>query len=108
MGHPLMPTGGRGRRWVALGGLVVILAVPVAGSAQGMSEGPRGDARLQAPATDWVQISAGYDHTCGLRSTGRLYCWGSDSKGQLGDGLPDADQTMPVEVTGGATNWVQV
>jgi alpha-tubulin suppressor-like RCC1 family protein len=35
---------------------------------------------------DWANASAGDDHTCGARKNGKLYCWGSDSDGQLGDG----------------------
>jgi alpha-tubulin suppressor-like RCC1 family protein len=31
------------------------------------------------------QIAAGLDHTCGVTTTDRAYCWGSDSVGQLGD-----------------------
>lgn len=26
--------------------------------------------------TEWSQVSAGYSHTCGIGSTGILYCWG--------------------------------
>ena len=32
-----------------------------------------------------VEISAGSGHGCGLRSGGDAYCWGSNSRGQLGD-----------------------
>ena len=33
---------------------------------------------------DWVYISAGVLHTCGLRMTGEIYCWGFNRHGQLG------------------------
>src|SRR4051795_3353351 len=33
------------------------------------------------------QISAGWSHSCGVTSDNRAYCWGSDSAGQLGDGM---------------------
>jgi alpha-tubulin suppressor-like RCC1 family protein len=32
------------------------------------------------------QLSAGYQHTCGVPSVGLPYCWGNNSRGQLGDG----------------------
>lgn len=31
-----------------------------------------------------VSVSCGWYHTCALLETGELYCWGSDSQGQLG------------------------
>jgi len=34
---------------------------------------------------DWRAISAGPEHTCGIRGTSNsVYCWGSDRSGQLG------------------------
>lgn len=34
----------------------------------------------------FVAISAGHKHACGLEADGTAYCWGSNSRGQLGDG----------------------
>jgi alpha-tubulin suppressor-like RCC1 family protein len=34
-------------------------------------------------------------HTCGLRSDGRLFCWGGDAFGELGTGLPNTDAKTP-------------
>ena len=31
-------------------------------------------------------ISAGWDHTCGITTTGDGYCWGGDDEGELGNG----------------------
>lgn len=49
----------------------------------------------------FVAIHAGSFHTCGLRSDGQAFCWGSNDYRQLGNG---EDQNMwvpqPVEVTG--------
>jgi alpha-tubulin suppressor-like RCC1 family protein len=32
-------------------------------------------------------IQAGNTYSCGLRSTGSVYCWGDDYYGQLGHGI---------------------
>ena len=57
---------------------------------------------------NWVSVTAGDLSTCGRRRSGRLYCWGSDASGQLGDGSPNSMQTIPAEVFGGRTNWTAV
>ena len=50
----------------------------------------------------FAQISAGPDHSCGRTMTvGKLYCWGNNSSGQLGDGTHDpsgAGRLLPVPV----------
>jgi alpha-tubulin suppressor-like RCC1 family protein len=42
----------------------------------------------------------GYDHTCGVTTTGVAYCWGWDTRGQLGDGgvVPYPDFGPPSHV----------
>jgi alpha-tubulin suppressor-like RCC1 family protein len=37
-------------------------------------------------ASDWLSVSAGPTHTCGVRAGGSLYCWGHNDDGELGDG----------------------
>lgn len=48
-------------------------------------------------------LAAGSDHTCGLTSDGKAYCWGSHVFGQLGNGTPPNAtlQTEPKPVAGG-------
>jgi alpha-tubulin suppressor-like RCC1 family protein len=31
-------------------------------------------------------VAAGYEHTCGVDTTGAAWCWGDDGFGQVGDG----------------------
>lgn len=59
-------------------------------------------------ATNWRKVSASMLHTCALTTTNRLFCFGTDGAGQLGNGAPFADQGTPVEVVSNTTNWVQV
>ena len=42
-------------------------------------------------------MKIGGDHTCGLPTDGIAYCWGHNSKGQLGDGTLN-DSNVPVAV----------
>ena len=52
----------------------------------------------------FVQISAGGDHTCGIAVGGAAYCWGSNAHGQLGTGaVGGGASSVPVPVAGGLT-----
>lgn len=52
-------------------------------------------------------VSVGWQFACGRTTDDRLFCWGRDEVGQLGDGGPSANSTVPVEVAGGR-HWLQV
>ncbi len=45
-----------------------------------------------------VAVRCGGFHTCAIRDSGELLCWGYDRNGQLGDGYPKAEQPFPVYV----------
>ena len=49
---------------------------------------------LAAPAT---AVAVGSAHSCALLTTGRVQCWGSNAKGQLGDGTT-TDKLLPVNL----------
>ncbi|MBK7843723.1 MAG: hypothetical protein IPJ71_08520 [Bdellovibrionales bacterium] len=50
--------------------------------------------------SSFISLMAGVDHTCGLASDGKAYCWGRDSEGQLGENGDgdNLDENIPVEV----------
>ena len=54
----------------------------------------------------WSQISAGWQHSCGLKNDQTLWCWGDNDNGQLGDGSV-ATRSVPTAISGAAT-WLQV
>ncbi len=56
---------------------------------------------------DWVQMSAGGEHTVGLRSNGTAWAWGQNGNAQLGDNTLTS-KSSPVSVVGGFTDWVHL
>jgi hypothetical protein len=44
-----------------------------------------GSGATTPPAADFVHLSAGYSHTCGIDTNGDVQCWGSNTYGQLDD-----------------------
>ncbi len=68
-----------------------------------LGRGSRGDFDL-APApvaglTDIEQVRVGVDAACARQSSGKVFCWGSGSRGQLGHGATQPSPS-PVEVSG--------
>ena len=56
--------------------------------------------------TNWIGISAGSEHSLGLKSDGTLWAWGRNWTGQLGDGTVTTRRT-PVQI-GGDADWAGV
>ena len=84
-----------------------VLALSIAVGALGCREDPTAPAGQEpaavlAAATTLAlyQVSAGEEHTCGVTTDNRAYCWGYNGKGQLGDGTT-TDRHTPVAVAGG-------
>ena len=63
--------------------------------------------QVSGHATDWAAVSAGYQHTCAVKTDHSLWCWGGDDYGQLGDGTTTSS-LVPVQVSGHATDWAAV
>ncbi len=53
---------------------------------------------VPAPSPDG-KLAAGLNHTCGVRESGSLYCWGNGANGELGSGSAEYS-AVPVAVTG--------
>jgi alpha-tubulin suppressor-like RCC1 family protein len=47
------------------------------------------------------QVSAGWNHTCGVATDNQAYCWGTNSHGELGDSSTISHRPTPRRVAGG-------
>lgn len=52
-----------------------------------------------AGVSDAVTVAAGGAHACVIRGNAKLWCWGDNAHGQLGDGTR-VHRNVPVEVRG--------
>ena len=54
---------------------------------------------VKVAGQDWIAVDSGNSHSCALTSRLRLYCWGLNYYGQLGDGTYD-NKGSPEPVVG--------
>ena len=54
--------------------------------------------QVSGMASDVVAVSGGAYHTCALKTDGTVWCWGSNTSGQLGDGT-NTQSLVPVKVS---------
>ncbi|MNT68690.1 Regulator of chromosome condensation (RCC1) repeat protein [compost metagenome] len=54
----------------------------------------------------WDKISTGAYHSIAIRSDGKLWTWGENPEGELGDGTL-VNKSTPVQI-GSVANWVQI
>ena len=60
----------------------------------------------QVGSDTWLDISASFVNSYGIKSDGTLWSWGNNQDGQLGQG-DTTDRLVPTQI-GSASNWVQV
>lgn len=85
-------------------GKSVLLPIPLLLSGIFVVASPASAERV-GTETDWTAIATGGSHTCGIRSS-KLYCWGNNDNGQVGNGDDDF-QTVPDRI-GGSSEWTAV
>lgn len=50
------------------------------------------------PGVRFTRITTGTSQSCALATGGQAYCWGADTRGEVGDGPPMAKRNTPVQV----------
>jgi hypothetical protein len=86
----------------------------------GIAEGPRGvtwdvtkgdpaagsavEPKRVGTANNWTKVAVSYTHVCALNSVGEIWCWGSNTNGQLGQGTY-TDSKTPVQVKSFGKVW---
>lgn len=46
-------------------------------------------------SSSFINLNAGDNHTCAIKASGRLYCWGNNNSGQLGNGTTNTRIILP-------------
>ncbi len=55
-----------------------------------------------APGVGYVQVSAGHSHTCAITTEDKLYCWGANMNGRLGDSTT-TNRESPIAIDPGVS-----
>lgn len=76
-----------------------------------LGDGTKGLPRTSTPtrvgtASDWQSVSAGYSHTCALKTSGEILCWGNNAFGQLGRG-DHIESPTPLQVES-QSDWLSI
>jgi alpha-tubulin suppressor-like RCC1 family protein len=71
----------------------------------GTTTGRTSPTPLSGGIADWTAVDVGNNHACALRQDGSLYCWGTNTRGQIGDGTT-TNATAPTLVDAGP--WLSV
>jgi alpha-tubulin suppressor-like RCC1 family protein len=78
----------------------LVCAIACGGSATDSVRTDGNPPALVDSSGSWKTIAAGGSHTCGLTTSNRAYCWGTGSRGELGNGTT-ANSAAPAAVIGG-------
>jgi len=59
----------------------------------------RGPVSPVGPPFKIREISAGLNFTCAIGKDDRVYCWGNNHLGKLGNGMAEIESAVPVRVS---------
>ncbi|HUL59567.1 MAG TPA: hypothetical protein VLU43_09850 [Anaeromyxobacteraceae bacterium] len=65
-----------------------------------LSGGRTARGKVTTPLTGIAAVTAGYEHTCALRTDGGVQCWGDNERGQIGAGASASSVQVPTYVSG--------
>jgi len=62
------------------------------------------------PHKEWLKVSAGGSHTCAIDKEYKLWCWGRNNHGQIGNGESGTDkfEEVPVKIETDIEKWISV
>ena len=64
-------------------------------------------ALIEHASGGWLEVATGFFQSCGITADGKLWCWGADDLGQLGDGISGGGKNIPTLITSDAS-WKTV